>query len=142
MPTITYTDRASLKDASDPVLSHAARVLSSYGASKGGFTRAANLSPVERSAIASKASRARWGARSPLPLGGDITRWLPRIHLILREAQCPLTVRQLRIRCGYQAITHAQRQSFNVILVEYTNTGYLQRIARGMYALPENWEER
>lgn len=51
-------------DASDEA-SRAARELSALGASEGGHARAAKLSATERSRIARKAARARWGKDEP-----------------------------------------------------------------------------
>jgi len=51
----------------EPIVPHKknphAVALSKLGASKGGKTRAAMLKPEERSAIALRAARARWGKR-------------------------------------------------------------------------------
>src|SRR5438445_23211 len=52
--------RRSRMNASDKD-SSAAKHLSALGASKGGHARAAKLSARERSRIAQKAARARWG---------------------------------------------------------------------------------
>lgn len=46
-----------------PVDSEGARELGARGGKKGGRARAAKLSPVERSEIAAKAAKARWGKK-------------------------------------------------------------------------------
>lgn len=54
-------DRTPLEKPPERVKNPAAVALSALGASKGGKARAASLTPKQRSKIAKKAAKARWG---------------------------------------------------------------------------------